>query len=40
MQNSAAGVTVGAVQVADLAVGVVYEYQRLRICQRNLTPKV
>jgi hypothetical protein len=40
VQNAAAGVTVGAVQVADLAVGIVYEYQGLRICQRHLTPKV
>ena len=40
MQYAAAGVTVGAVQMADLAVGIVYEDQRLRICQRNLTPKV
>jgi len=32
--------TVGAIQVADLAVGIVYEYQGLRVCQRNLTPKV
>jgi hypothetical protein len=40
MQYTAAGVTVGAVQMADFAVGMVYEYQRLRICQRDLTPKV
>ena len=40
MQHAAAGVTVGAVQMADFAVGMVYEYQWLRICQRNLTPKV
>jgi hypothetical protein len=40
MQYAAAGVTVGAVQMADFSVGMVYEYQRLRIGQRNLTPKV
>src|SRR5262249_51687569 len=39
MQHAAASVTVGAVQMADFAVGIVYEYQGLRICQRNLTPK-
>jgi hypothetical protein len=40
MQNAAAGVTVGAVQMADFAVGIVYEDQGLRICQWTLTPKV
>jgi hypothetical protein len=29
VQNAAARVTVGAIQVADLAVGMVYEYQGL-----------
>jgi hypothetical protein len=40
MQYTAASVTVGAVQMADFAVGMVYEYQRFRICQRDLAPKV
>jgi hypothetical protein len=38
MQNTAAGVTVGAVQMADFLIGIVYEYQRLRVCQLNFTP--
>ena len=40
MQHTAASVTVGAVQMADFPVVMVYEYQRFRICQRDLTPKV
>ena len=40
MQHAAASVTVGAVQMADFAVRIVYKYQRLRVCQRHLAPKV
>jgi hypothetical protein len=40
VQDAAPCVTVGAIQVADLAVGIVYEYQGLGIRQRHLTPKV
>jgi len=38
MQNTATGMTIGTVQMADFAVGAVHQYQWLRICQRNLTP--
>src|ERR1700751_4088160 len=37
MQDATACVTVGPVEVANFAVGIVYEYQGLRVCQRNLT---
>ena len=40
MQYTAAGVTVDAVEMADFAIRIVYEYQGLRICQWNLAPKV
>jgi hypothetical protein len=40
VQNAIASVAVGPVEMADFAVGIINEYEGLRIYQWNVTPKV